>query len=72
MAGGVRSTLLAVKAMCDRSDALCIMGNHELNAIYFHSKDPDEKWMRHHGDKNVRIHQGTLDDFPDHKDPSSE
>ena len=72
MAGGVRSTLLAVKAMCDRGDALSIMGNHELNAIYFHSKDPDGKWMRHHGDKNVRMHQGTLDDFPDHKDPSGE
>jgi hypothetical protein len=70
--GGVRSTLLAAKAMCDRGDALCIMGNHELNAIYFHSKGPDGQWLRHHGDKNVRMHQGTLDDFPDHLDPAGE
>ena len=71
-AGGVRATLEAVKAMCDAGNALCLMGNHELNAIYFHSRGADGKWLRHHGDKNVRMHQGTLDDFPDHHDPAGE
>jgi hypothetical protein len=70
--GGVRSTLLAVKAMCDHGDALCIMGNHELNAIYFHSKGRDGKYLRVRGSKNIRTHQGTLDDFPDYDDPESE
>ena len=70
--GGVRATLRAVKAMCDRGDALCIMGNHELNAIYFHSKGLENQWLRHHGDKNVAMHQGTLDDFPDYRNPQSE
>ena len=69
---GVRSTLRAVKAMCDHGDALCLMGNHELNAIYFHSKGPDGRWLRCHGDKNVRMHEGTLADFPDHLDPAGE
>lgn len=69
---GVRSTLAAVKAMCDRGDALCVMGNHELNAIYFHSKGLDGKWLRIRGSKNVAMHQGTLDDFPDYDDPASE
>jgi hypothetical protein len=70
--GGVRATLRAVKAMCDRGDALCLMGNHELNAIYFHSKGPDGKWLRIRGSKNIAMHQGTLDDFPDYHDPESE
>ena len=70
--GGVRATLHAVKAMADAGDALCLMGNHELNALYFHSRGPDGRWLRHHGDKNVRMHAGTLADFPDHEDPAGE
>lgn len=72
LSGGVRATLLAVKAMCDRGDALCLMGNHELNALYFHSEGSDGKPLRIHGSKNIAMHQGTLDDFPDHKEPESE
>jgi hypothetical protein len=70
--GGVRATLRAVKAMCDADDALCLMGNHELNAIYFHSKGPDGKWLRIRGSKNIAMHQGTLGDFPDYADPAGE
>jgi predicted phosphodiesterase len=70
--GGVRATLHAVRAMCDRDDALCLMGNHELNAIYFHSKGPDGKWLRSQSDKNVQMHEGTVADFPDHLDSSGE
>jgi hypothetical protein len=70
--GGVRATLRTVKAMCDRGDAHCLMGNHELNAIYFHSKGPDGKWLRIRGSKNIAMHQGTLNDFPDYDDPESE
>jgi len=72
VAGGVRATLRAVKAMCDRGDALCLLGNHELNALYFHSKGPGEKWLRVRGSKNITMHQGTLDDFPNHDDPAGE
>jgi hypothetical protein len=70
--GGVCATLRAVKAMCDRGDALCLMGNHEFNAILWHTKGPDGAWLKHHGDRNRRTHQGTLDDFPDHRDPAGE
>lgn len=69
---GVRKVLHTVKAMQERGHALAIMGNHELNAICYHSKGPDGKHLRIHGSKNKRTHQGTLDDFPDHKDPASE
>jgi hypothetical protein len=70
--GGVRATLCAVKAMCDRGDALCLMGNHEFNAICFHTKNHDGKWLRIRGKGNLLNHQGTLEDFPDHDDPASE
>jgi hypothetical protein len=70
--GGVRATLQAVKAMCDRGDALCIMGNHELNALYFHYEVSKGKYLRIRGSKNIKMHQGTLDDFPDYDDPQSE
>lgn len=70
--GGVRATLRAVKAMCDRGVALCLMGNHELNAIYFHSLGSDGEYLRIRGSKNIAMHQGTLDDFPGYDDPQSE
>jgi hypothetical protein len=70
--GGVRAVLHAAKAMQDRGHALVIMGNHELNAVCYHSKGPDGKHLRIHGSKNRRTHQGTLDDFPDHENPDSE
>lgn len=77
--GGVKATLQAVKAMCDRADALCLMGNHELNAIYYHtadpnghSSDPDRNWLRYRGSKNMRMHAGTLADFEDYEDPCGE
>jgi hypothetical protein len=70
--GGVRATLRAVKAMCDRGDALCLMGNHEWNAILFHSADPDGEPLKANTPRNTRTHQGTLDDFPDHADPAGD
>ena len=70
--GGVSATLHAVKAMHDRGHARVLMGNHELNAVCYHTPGRKEKWLRHHGDKNKAMHQGTLDDFLDHRDPASE
>lgn len=70
--GGVRATLGAVKSMCDRGDALCVMGNHELYAILFHTLHPKGTPLRSHSVKNISMHQGTLDDFPDHESPLSE
>jgi hypothetical protein len=70
--GGVRATLHLVKTMMDHGDAICMMGNHELNAMYFHSKGPDGKYLRIRGSKNIAMHQGTLDDFPDYNEPESE
>jgi hypothetical protein len=70
--GGILATLRAVKAMCDRGDALCLMGNHEFNAVLFHTDGPNGKPLKGHGSRNLLTHQGTLDDFPDHADSASE
>jgi hypothetical protein len=70
--GGVSTTLHAVKTMHDRGHALVLMGNHELNAVCYHTRGRKTEWLRHHGEKNREMHQGTLDDFPDHEDPAGE
>ncbi|RYD39796.1 MAG: hypothetical protein EOP85_15345 [Verrucomicrobiaceae bacterium] len=70
--GGVRATLHTVKAMCEAGHAVCLMGNHELNAIYYHTRGRDGKWLRHHGSRNKAMHSGTLEDFPDYRDPGGE
>jgi hypothetical protein len=70
--GGVRATLHAVKTMHDRGHALVLMGNHELNAVCYHTRGRTTKWLRDHDEKNKETHRGTLDDFPDHKDPADD
>lgn len=69
--GGVRATLRAVKAMCDLGHGRCLMGNHEFNAVCYHTRD-GEDWLRKHDARNLNAHQGTLDDFPDHQQPDGE
>ena len=52
-----------VRAMIDAGDALAVMGNHEYNAIAFHTPRPGKQseWFRPHSDKNLKQHQATLD-----------
>jgi hypothetical protein len=70
--GGVRATLQAVKTMVDRGDAEIILGNHELNALCYHTQDGKGDWLRAHTAKNIHQHEGTLADFPDHENQDSE
>lgn len=70
--GGVRATLEMVRTMVDRGHALVVMGNHEFNAICYHSRGPDGEWLRIRGSGNRKQHAGTLADFPDWEDPASE
>jgi len=70
--GGVKNVLHAVKAMQERGYALVIMGNHEFNAICFHTMGPKGEWLKIRGPGIIEHHQGTLDDFPKYDDPTSE
>ena len=60
----IRDTLQIVKAMTDKGTALAVMGNHEYNAIAFHTPDGKGGHLRSHtagNGKNVTQHQATLD-----------
>ncbi len=62
----VFETLEIVKAMINGGAALAIMGNHEYNAICYHSKSNDGKnWLRARSQKNVNQHVATLEAFND-------
>ena len=42
-----------------------IMGNHELNAIYFHSENPKTGLpLRKHSQTNIEQHKSFLSEFP--------
>lgn len=58
----IREVLDIVRSMVDANDALAVMGNHEYNAIAFHTAVPNEKnaWFRAHSEKNLKQHEETL------------
>lgn len=54
-----------VRRMVDAGTALAIMGNHELNAIHFHTRDPESGMpLRLHSQKNTVQHAAFLREFP--------
>jgi hypothetical protein len=57
----IRRTLQIARAMIDAGTARAVMGNHELNALLYHTKGSDGKWLRPHTEKNTAQHQATLD-----------
>lgn len=60
----IRETLHIVKDMCDAGNAFAIMGNHEFNAICFHTKHPENGgFFRTHGLKEIEQHLDTLRQF---------
>jgi hypothetical protein len=60
----IRETLHIVKNMCDFGSAYAIMGNHEYNAVCFHTKDKKNGgYFRAHGFKEINQHYETLKQF---------
>ena len=56
------ATVNLVRNMFEAGNALCIMGNHELNAIAWFTQDPCEpnKFLRNHNSKNYKQHEAFL------------
>jgi hypothetical protein len=49
----------------DAGKARAVMGNHELNALHFHTRHPETGVpLRPHSDKNIRQHRSFLEEFP--------
>lgn len=63
----IRETLEIVKAMSDSGDAVALMGNHEYNALCFHSLDKNGTHLREHNTKNENQHRETLNQFENGK-----
>lgn len=60
-----RAVLKTVRELVDAGKAKAIMGNHELNALHFHTMHPDDgQPLRAHSPKNIRQHRTFLDQFP--------
>ncbi len=54
-----------VRELMDAGRAQAIMGNHELNAIHFHTNDPDTGApLRVHDRHNLEQHESFLREFP--------
>ena len=61
---GQREVLEIVRPMVDASQALAVMGNHEFNAIAFHTRATGgHGWLRPHTDKNTHQHAAFLDAY---------
>lgn len=58
----IRQVLEIVHPMVNMGYARSVMGNHELNALAFHTEDPDSPgtYLRPHTDKNIHQHSETL------------
>ncbi len=58
----IRETLEVVQAMMADGQALAVMGNHEFNALAFHTTLPnrDDQSLRPRTNKNIRQHVQTL------------
>lgn len=55
-------TVAIAKAMVEAGTALAVMGNHEFNALAYHTPDPDQpgEFLRRHTEKNNRQHSTYL------------
>jgi hypothetical protein len=62
----IRETLQIVRPMVESGAALSVMGNHELNALAFHTPDPDKpgEHLRPHNEKNSNQHAETMRQVP--------
>lgn len=59
----ILETLRIVRSMCDSGAASAVMGNHEYNALAFHTEHPNRPgfYLRPRHDRNLKQHRATLD-----------
>jgi len=58
----IRQVLEIVRPMVEAGHTLVVMGNHELNALAFHTEEPkeSERYLRKRNTKNIRQHGQTI------------
>lgn len=64
---GIQKTLHMVRAMVEQDAALAVMGNHEFNALAYHTPDPDSsgEYLRPQNKHNNKQHKETLEQVDD-------
>lgn len=58
-----RDVISIVREMTEAGTALCVMGNHEFNAIAYATPDRDGRALRRHNKKNTKQHKAFLDAY---------
>jgi calcineurin-like phosphoesterase family protein len=67
----IGETLQVVRTMVQGGSAIALMGNHEFNAIGYHTRGSDGEPLRSHSKRHNKQHEATLayfQLFPDEKD----
>jgi hypothetical protein len=57
----IREVLQIARAMVSRNGAFAVLGNHEFNALCYHTPDGAGSFLRPHSTKNAHQHQATVD-----------
>jgi hypothetical protein len=65
----IREVLGLVRPMCESESALAVMGNHEFNALAYHTPDPANRGqcLREQSEKNVKQHAATVRQVPNNE-----
>jgi len=58
-----KRVLEIVMPMVQEGHALAVMGNHEFNALAFHTPNGQGGWLRPHTKKNIEQHQAFLTEY---------
>jgi hypothetical protein len=64
----IRHVLQLVRRMCETGHALAVMGNHEYNAVCFHTLGETGEWLRPRSGRNRQQHAVTLAEFWDQRE----
>jgi len=59
----IREVLEIVRSMVEAGAALAVMGNHELNALAYHTADNESpgQYLRRHTESSIRQHARTIE-----------
>ena len=57
----IRETLQIVRAMVDGGSALAVMGNHEFNALAYHTPDGQGDYLRKRTPEKIEQHRATME-----------
>ena len=66
-----KQLLKIVMEMVEHENALAVMGNHEFNALCYHTEH-NGKFLRPHSDYNNSEHKAFLNEYPDNSDEKGE